>query len=554
MNNNLLKINSESIKVWPKFDSNNFIDFNPCHITLDNGKTFVFFRRESIPLFQNFGSIWVVEVNINFEPINDPIKIIEVGEDPRAVVRGNEIFLFYVVPINANGRTIGSHVNMAELIYLDEFFITNGIYKLPINPFGNVLTEGGINGWEKNWIPYINKLGNIKIIYSHDPWLCFELKRSEESVYNLSAPKNGVGLKWRFGKIRGGTPPVSLNDGKFISFFHSSTVFAGKKIYLIGAVILEYNDDYLVPISFTDIPLLCSNYFDDISNYGWKSSASVLFPQSAIAHANYVDLFLGINDYDIGIARIDLNNISKSLVNIPKIHTSILFDIYNENQLKIYNSPILEVPFPIGGVAESSIIKLISLLFGGGKKFIDIGAHIGFYSILLSNDFEELYAFEPSTFQFEWLEKNICRNGLSNINRFKIGIGDSIDDKNIHVLSGDGGLNTFDMRIATTNVSLDVYKCPIRPLDFFNIKDIDLIKIDVEGLEEAVLNGALDSIKNYRPIILIEVWEDSARRDTISNILVDLNYSFEFIFPVAPELAICFPHEKREDYSWFFGK
>ena len=54
--------------------------------------------------------------------------------------------------------------------------------------------------------------------------------------------------------------------------------------------------------------------------------------------------------------------------------------------------------------------------------FIDIGANIGFYSILLSGHFKKIYSFEPNQRNFQVLRKNINTNDLKNIKIFNYGL------------------------------------------------------------------------------------------------------------------------------------
>ena len=58
------------------------------------------------------------------------------------------------------------------------------------------------------------------------------------------------------------------------------------------------------------------------------------------------------------------------------------------------------------------------------KIFIDVGANIGFYSILLSNNFNQIYSFEPHNRNFFVLVKNINKNKLKNIKTFNFGLGE----------------------------------------------------------------------------------------------------------------------------------
>ncbi|HEV2927277.1 MAG TPA: FkbM family methyltransferase, partial [Propionibacteriaceae bacterium] len=63
----------------------------------------------------------------------------------------------------------------------------------------------------------------------------------------------------------------------------------------------------------------------------------------------------------------------------------------------------------------------------------------------------------------------------------------------------------------------------VRTLDSFDFRDVALLKIDVEGMEQAVIRGGLDTIARSRPVIYAEAWDDSYR-DATGALLEPLGY------------------------------
>ena len=135
-----------------------------------------------------------------------------------------------------------------------------------------------------------------------------------------------------------------------------------------------------------------------------------------------------------------------------------------------------------------------------GATVIDIGAHVGYYTLLasmLAGDSGSVWAFEPEPTNAAFLRRhmylNNCRNvqveelAVSNTNghsRFLCGKG-----------SGTGHLDrTGDMEVRT-----------VRLEDFCSARGItpSAIKIDVEGAEAAVLEGAKELILRARPVIFL---------------------------------------------------
>ena len=59
-------------------------------------------------------------------------------------------------------------------------------------------------------------------------------------------------------------------------------------------------------------------------------------------------------------------------------------------------------------------------------------------------------------------------------------------------------------------------KIPLKTLDSFNFSDVDLIKIDVEGYEQDILLGALETIEKNRPVLVIEQQKHEYQNDMAS--------------------------------------
>lgn len=152
--------------------------------------------------------------------------------------------------------------------------------------------------------------------------------------------------------------------------------------------------------------------------------------------------------------------------------------------------------------------------------FIDGGACVGEYCILLSSKDIRCFAFEPVTDTFDVLTKNLELNNLSSmIKTFPFGLG----DKNERVNFVFNSVNTGASHIAPRNVSGDCL-AEIRTFDSLlpelNISPDDhiLFKLDVEGMEPEALLGATDFIQRYKHITF--VMEDKhSGEDSIKNTL-----------------------------------
>lgn len=162
---------------------------------------------------------------------------------------------------------------------------------------------------------------------------------------------------------------------------------------------------------------------------------------------------------------------------------------------------------------------------------IDIGANIGLWSKDLSKYFERLICFEPNKFCFEFLKKNINNNN-SVIN--KCALGSSNEIKKLYIHSTNSGASSFINKTKTgyDNKSNPIFgqfpektktiNVEIKKLDSFNYTNIDFIKIDVQGFELQVLEGAIKTLKLNKPILCIE--EDEPNNSSLFEFLKDLDY------------------------------
>jgi FkbM family methyltransferase len=160
---------------------------------------------------------------------------------------------------------------------------------------------------------------------------------------------------------------------------------------------------------------------------------------------------------------------------------------------------------------EETTILLRFLKDLGNTVMLDIGSNIGLMSLNVLSAFPEttIYAFEPGFNQYNFLKKNIYRNGLeSSIIPFNFALGSSIGivDFFIHKVkdsSGDGFLDTGRGGISTKTTVKTI------TLDYWWIKNgrpkINVVKIDTEGSELSILSNSVEMLNNCRPFVLIEI-------------------------------------------------
>jgi len=166
------------------------------------------------------------------------------------------------------------------------------------------------------------------------------------------------------------------------------------------------------------------------------------------------------------------------------------------------------------------------LLNQKGKIFIDVGAFIGKYSILLSKNFEKIIAIEADPYNYSQLVRNIRLNSiwnkviplniaLTNSNGIlKLNLSeDGNEGHSIIVNFGKGSIEVLGLKLDT---AIDLLK--IDP------KNIDVIKIDVEGAEYFVLQGMERVLREGKPILIIEIWDDSEYKEKTLELLEKYGY------------------------------
>ena len=126
---------------------------------------------------------------------------------------------------------------------------------------------------------------------------------------------------------------------------------------------------------------------------------------------------------------------------------------------------------------------------------LDIGANIGLWSRDLALHFAQVIAFEPVSDFRDCLIKNVANNNI-DIRPYALGPEDTTID--MVVTNGNTGHSHVDNNTIGSG-SIDMHK-----LDSLEFDAVDYIKIDCEGYELSILQGAKQTIKKHRPVIVVE--------------------------------------------------
>lgn len=173
------------------------------------------------------------------------------------------------------------------------------------------------------------------------------------------------------------------------------------------------------------------------------------------------------------------------------------------------------------------------------RVFLDVGANTGYYALLASvrNPRIAVHAFEPATAPHHYLVRNIAINRLENVTAYQIALSNQegeieffeIDNPSRYHskynLAGTGTLKGEDVadqlfvsrKVRTT--TLDSW------IAAEGISDIDLIKLDTEGTENLILEGAGKMLREQQPIIICEILF-GVIEDKLERIMRQYDYQF----------------------------
>jgi FkbM family methyltransferase len=195
---------------------------------------------------------------------------------------------------------------------------------------------------------------------------------------------------------------------------------------------------------------------------------------------------------------------------------------------------VLDVIHEIRG--ENPEYRVMQSLLSPGATFVDVGANFGTFSLLASRivgTAGKVIAIEPQERLASLIEESAGLSGAANIQVHRVACGSSNGEKDLLIPEDDSGRAGFFAGFSGQRKHAS-QRVPVTTLDWI-LRDVPrtgpcLIKIDVEGSEMDVLAGALRSIEELKPAIIIELnpWSAAAAGRTTHDVLerlVSLGYN-----------------------------
>ena len=265
-------------------------------------------------------------------------------------------------------------------------------------------------------------------------------------------------------------------------------------------------------------------------------------------YQKYLNLIKNLDNESIEI----INGILSKVTNYNNIEDEIYFsrkeskelnELYEEfknkiikinEELFIYDKYILPVnDFELEafyGKYGMDYIKNISQV--KNKNIIDAGGYIGDSAILFSDYTDKnVYSFEPFLHHYNMMLKTIELNKKNNIISVNMALGDS--DKELSLYSNgnlDMGLS-IERNSQKSDINQIEDKVKMATLDSYvkeNNIEVGLIKTDLEGFEQPFLKGAINTIKEQKPVLIISIYHNYSDFFEIKPMIENLNLGYKF--------------------------
>lgn len=179
---------------------------------------------------------------------------------------------------------------------------------------------------------------------------------------------------------------------------------------------------------------------------------------------------------------------------------------------------------------------------------VDAGSNYGLHAIKSARLCKEVYSFEPQKLIHDLQLSSITKNNITNIQLFNCGIGSVNEKKQMIPINYEDSVNIGDLSVGDGGEEIE-----IKTLDSVISNGFDFIKIDVQGYEKFVLEGAIDNINKYKPTIVIEFEEHQLRKfgygcKELFDMIRNLGYVIYLLDYHYPSDHVCVHKDKLDDF------
>ena len=163
-----------------------------------------------------------------------------------------------------------------------------------------------------------------------------------------------------------------------------------------------------------------------------------------------------------------------------------------------------------------------------GKDFLDVGAFIGDSALILNKlNPEKIYAFEPVANLYDKMNTTFEINNITDVAvPIKFGLGKEETQLEIGVMNSQSSTQTW-----TNNQNVQKELINITTIDKFvfdNDLDVGLIKIDTESCELDIIEGAVETIKKFKPVLILSIYHTAVDFFELKPFIEALNLGYTF--------------------------
>ena len=284
----------------------------------------------------------------------------------------------------------------------------------------------------------------------------------------------------------------------------------------------------------------------------WDSSLVIKFRKHIKNDTNFYQKYLNlIKNFDNESIEI-INNIVSKICNYNDIGEPVYFSQSQSQKIKElleeYNNKIIKINeelfiydkyilpknhFEIEVFYDKSGMNYIKNLNQvKNKNIIDAGGYIGDSAIVFSDYTDKnVYSFEPFLQNYNLMLKTIELNKKNNIIPVNMALGDSNKELSLY---SNGDLNmglSIDRNSEQSDINCIENKVKMVTLDSYvkeNNIEVGLIKTDLEGFEQPFLKGAIETIKEQKPVLIISIYHNYSDFFEIKPMIENLNLGYKF--------------------------
>jgi len=227
----------------------------------------------------------------------------------------------------------------------------------------------------------------------------------------------------------------------------------------------------------------------------------------------------------------------------------IKYDFSKEHEVKVNGCDLSLIPNDSGISEELLLFKthepfstqVLTSNLQKGMVCLDIGGNLGYYATLESRKVGrtgKVIAIEPAPINFKYLTKNLSKQNESNFDAFNLAIGDVDGEISFFISEHSNASHVIREKELSKVDPKNVIKVPIKTIDSLvdelGVDKIDFLRMDAEGYEVHILEGATKTIQKFKPMIQIEVHVERLGQEKTQKLLenfIEAGYDESFCIP-----------------------